>query len=725
MGCVNSKNKTQSTTQLNDLRELDPINLPMIQNVVFIWLDANIDESSANYRNIINHIHDDVKTFTDSEQCIQFVEAIVGVTVCMIISGSLGQAVVPRIFNLPQINSIFIFCNNKIYHEGWAKDWSKIKGVFSEIEPLCQALKHATEESKQNIFPLSIMGVGNNSVDEREYRLESSFMYTQIMKEIFLSIDFGQRDFDEFITYCRKALDGNSKQLILVHELAQQYHQHTPIWWYTRECFLYPMINRALRVIDVDLMIKLGFFIKDFHNHIARLHQEQFGGQDSNQLIVVYRGQGMDEEAIVKLVENKGGFTSFNNFLSTSKSREVSLRFAQHVLRNPARVGVLMVMTIDPARSTTPFASVANVGYFGHAEDEVLFSMHTIFRIGDITSIDDNPRLMQVELTLIDDADPDLQKLTDHLRKEVCQHPNSWYQLSRLLRKTGQFDTAQHIYERLLSEISDLREQGYLYQQIGSIKTDQGKYFEAISYFEKALIICEKTLLPKHPRLASSYTQMGLAYRRINEHSKALKSHENALQIYQKIRPSDHLDLALTFNNIGLVYDEMKEYDKALTFHEKALDIRQKALPPNHPELAMSYNNIGLVYNNMKEYFIALSFHEKALVIRQQTLPADHPDLAMSYNNIGLVYNNVNEYDKALSYHEKALEIRERTLRADHPDLAMFYNNIASVYQNLEDYAKSIDLYERALQIGQGVLPPGHPDLELYKMNLDLVKQKA
>ena len=146
MGCVGSKyktQKTQSTTQLNDARKSDPINLQMTQNVVFIWLDANIDESSNDYQNIIRYIRDDVnniKTFTDSEQCIQFLETKVDIKVCMTISGSLGQKVVPCIHNLPQVDSVFIFCNNKTYHEGWAKDWSKIKGVFSEIEPLQEAL---------------------------------------------------------------------------------------------------------------------------------------------------------------------------------------------------------------------------------------------------------------------------------------------------------------------------------------------------------------------------------------------------------------------------------------------------------------------------------------------------------------------------------------------------------------------------------------------------------
>ena len=59
-------------------------------------------------------------------------------------------------------------------------------------------------------------------------------------------------------------------------------------------------------------------------------------------------------------------------------------------------VGVLFIMNIDPARSSTHFASVVDVEFFREREDELLFSMHTMFRIGKITPMDDDARFVQV-----------------------------------------------------------------------------------------------------------------------------------------------------------------------------------------------------------------------------------------------------------------------------------------------------------------------------------------
>ena len=101
-------------------------------------------------------------------------------------------------------------------------------------------------------------------------------MYTQILKEILLSIKFGKQHFDEFIQYCREALADNEGALNNVKKLERQYGEQTPIWWYTYPCFLYPMLNRALRMMDADLIVRMGFFIGDLHRQIEQLHQQQF-----------------------------------------------------------------------------------------------------------------------------------------------------------------------------------------------------------------------------------------------------------------------------------------------------------------------------------------------------------------------------------------------------------------------------------------------------------------
>ena len=537
------------------------INVKMVQNVLLIWLDSNIDDNNADCRNTMSKLQrvvNTVNTFTDGDQCIEFINRMNDDKACMVISGALGERIVPRVHNLSQVDSIFIFSGNKKRHEAWAKDWSKIKGVFTEIGPICNGLKEAAQQCEQNSIAISFMATNDAISNKNLNQLDCSFMYTQIMKDILLTIKFEQVHIQEFIDYCLDAFADNKQELVNVKELQTKYHQKTPIWWYTCEGFLYPMLNRALRLMDADVIINMGFFIGDLHRQITQLHAAQFNGTSPS--FTAYRGQGMSKTDFEEMKKTKGGLLSFNNFLSTSISRTVSLRFAHGALSNADLVGVLFVMVVDPSISTTPFASIVDVSRF-KTEDEILFSMHTIFRIGSIKPIGENPRLFQVELLLTSDNDPDLRALTDRMREEV-EGSTGWDQLGQLLLKMGQPAKAQQIYEIMLQQpTNDDRETGSIYHQLGWSKDVQGEYEEAITFYDRSVEIRLRTLPPDDPALAPTYC------------------------------------------NIGAVYRNMGDYPKALSYYEKALAIRQQSLPPNHPDLAKSYITHGLVY---KQYGSAL-----------------------------------------------------------------------------------------------------------------------
>jgi hypothetical protein len=179
------------------------------------------------------------------------------------------------------------------------------------------------------------------------------------------------------------------------------------------------MLNRALRTMEVDLISKMGFFVRDLHKHIAALHLEQYGRHNHHsKSFILYRGQGLSEADFDQVTKTKGGLLSFNNFLSTSKNRNVSLEFARGTMATSSLVGVLFVIQIDTSTPATPFANVGDVSVY-QTEEEILFSMHSIFRIGQIKQLHKNNRLWQINLTLTNDNDPQLYALTERLREET------------------------------------------------------------------------------------------------------------------------------------------------------------------------------------------------------------------------------------------------------------------------------------------------------------------
>jgi tetratricopeptide (TPR) repeat protein len=717
----NSTSTTSPSTHTNTTTSTgsDP---RIIQNFRLIWLDSSIDEVNNNDTiNTITKLREVVNTvnkFTDADECIDFVTNIENEKAFFIVSGSSGQDLVPNIHDLPQVDAIYIFCGNPSRHEQWTKEWIKIKGVHNDIKPICQALQQAAKQCNQDSIAMSFVTVNEEASSGNLDQLEPSFMYTQIFKEILLEMEHDEKSIKDLAIYCRELFKNNMRELNIISEFEHKYRLKSPIWWYTRECFTYQMLNRALRTLEGDTIINMGFFIRDLHEQIQQLYQKQVSSYHGKSF-TVYRGQGLLKTDFDKLMKTKNGLMSFNNFLSTSTKQEVSLGFAKNASKKTDMVGVLFKMTIDPSVSSAPFASIQDVSYY-KTEEEILFSMHTVFRVGEINKLDNKDSLYQVDLTLTADDDQQLRTLTERIREEF-EDETGWQRLGQLLVKLSQFDKAKELYNVLIEQTSDEGEKAIYYNNLGYIKDHQGDYEKAIEYHEKALEIYQKTLPPNHPLLATSYGNIGTVYRNMGDYTKAVSFLQKDIGIREKTLPPDDPSLATSYNNIGGVYDNMGEYSKALSFYEKALKIRQKNLPPNHPDFAQSYNNIGEVYRNMGEYSKALSFFEKALEIRQKTLPPNHPLLATSYNNIATVYMNMGEYSKALSFYEKDLEISQKTLPRNHPDLATSYNNIGGVYMNMGEYSKALSFYEKDLEISQKTLPPNHPSLATSYNNIATV----
>ncbi|CAF1339292.1 unnamed protein product [Adineta ricciae] len=690
-----------------------------MQDVVVIWLDNQIDHNNADCQLTIaqlEHTTDNVTTFTDNDECVEYILNCNDYQVYLIVSGALGQYLVRCIHDIPPLHSIFIFCQNKSCHEQWTKYWNKIKDVFTDITSLCQTIQNTFPQDEPTVTPISFVPCG-----KRLDLLNPSFMYTQLFKEILLTIEFEDKHIEEFVRHHPGLITLDGTHSNDVKQSVRDYRAKEPIWWYTRGNSLHSMLNDALRIMDGDVLVRMGFFVTDLHRNIEQLHKKQFVNTPWSSLVfTVYRGQGLFHTDFEELRNTIGGLMSFNSFFSTSMQRDVSFSYAKSSADNPKLVGILFIIQVDPSQSTTPFASVGNRGRFLQ-ENEVLFSMHTVFRIHHIKVISTDRPLYEVSISLTLDSDEELRTLTDHIRRETRLDGKGWTRLGQLLIHLGQHHKAEKIYDTLLNQTSHDSDEGLIYHQLGRVRYGQGLFQDAITFYAKSLVLLEKSFPTNHPHLATSYNNIGLVYDSMGDYRKALEYYEKALSIRHQSLPANHPHLATSYNNIGLVYDTMGDYPKALKYYEKALSIRHQSLPANHPHLATFYNNIGSVYKNMGDYRKALKYYEKALLIDHQSLPANHPHLATSYNNIGLVYDTMGDYPKALKYYEKALSIQHQSLPANHPHLATFYNNIGSVYKNMGDYRKALEYYEKALSIQQQSLPANHPDLAASYNNIGLV----
>jgi hypothetical protein len=226
-------------------------------------------------------VTDDIYTFVDPDVCIDFLTEITDQTkkIIMIIAGMFAKQVVPVIEDWPQINSILVFHNDICQYKEWSKHHLKVKGVFTGI---CSLIKCLEQIINPNFFTM-IDIIGPSNIDSNY--LNSSFMYSQLLKEILLDLHTeGVTDRRFFIEYCYE----HSSDKTMIDKFDCNYKEFSPIYWYSAYPFVFETVNTALRTVDIDLLLRMIFFIGDLHKQI----EERHSNIQQKERLVVYRGQG-------------------------------------------------------------------------------------------------------------------------------------------------------------------------------------------------------------------------------------------------------------------------------------------------------------------------------------------------------------------------------------------------------------------------------------------------
>ena len=183
---TNNNNVNDTTTVSHPTRRI-------LQNFQLIWLDSNFNEANAHFKKSLETLHQtatSITPFTDVDECVDFIDDVEDGKVFLIVSGSLGQHVVPCIEKMSQLESIYVFCNSKVINEEWASKIPKVKGFYTGIEQICDDLQVHSKTFDQAMIPITFKGV------------DALFMYTQLLKGAILQIeDDHEKSVREFADY--------------------------------------------------------------------------------------------------------------------------------------------------------------------------------------------------------------------------------------------------------------------------------------------------------------------------------------------------------------------------------------------------------------------------------------------------------------------------------------------------------------------------------------------
>lgn len=632
---------------------------------LFIWLDDEI-ESTRQGLGMKNALTEIVKghfqTFTSQNQCIDSITDDETKRIFLIVSNKLGHLNVPMIYQIPQIEKIYVFCRTRAFAEGWAKPELKVAGIYTQKKELLDRIREEmsacmTSES----VPITVL---NKEYTERSLKKlndqDAKFMWYQALLKVLLLIANHCNAKEEMIRACRAKYDADQIEQRKIDDFEQNYIPSNAFWWYTYNSFVFRLLNQALRCQDTDVIFPFRFFIKDLDDQIKQ-HYMKFLQKQGNEpeRLTFYRGQFMCMSEIDLLRNNPNQIIATNSFLSATVNRDVADIFAGQG-KHPTDDSLHSVLfIIDACHFDQDTAAFAFIQKFSCSpqEEEVLFTINAIFRIEEVKHKDN---IWNVYLRLEKRLDVLQKTLSDYMMQQLRSTPGptsfGWF-----LYRIGDFAKAERYANYIITQFPpNNAEIGHANYLLGLIYKHKGRgsFEQSLAYFQKALDVYSRLNRSPANQTVAVHYNIALIYL---EQDKDRDTADQQLKMQELInQPSNSIDplvIALNDRIIGKLLAHDQNYPRAYEIFKSIYEKKRQVLPAYYQSFASTLNDMGLVQEKMDQNDLALANFQEALKITHISSGEDHVDLVECHTNIGRIYQKLGDYERALDEFRKALAI--------------------------------------------------------------------
>ncbi|CAF4293378.1 unnamed protein product [Rotaria sp. Silwood2] len=374
----------------------------------------------------------------------------------------------------------------------------------------------------------------------------------------------------QMLEECRYRYKDNQNGLKIIDEFEITYTSDKALQWYTRDSFLFRLVNEACRTENVDQIYTFRCFLSDLSKQLYQLHSSYISELRNSgiDIFTVYRGQRISAVEFQEIQQNIGQLYSTNTFLSTTYDRDVALKFAGTGAERPKFESVLFQYVIDLNINTKPFANISHESYMKH-ENEILLSIGTVFCIDSVYPSTEN-NVWHVTLTLVSTTKEDIA-----LKFELDQRPMLLLLGSHLASVMKDFDKAERYYRLFLEEhatadpsLLTIRYYIEAYNGLGQISTFKGEFATALEHYEAAFRLTEEHLNNENISMAQAYENIAYVY-------EAKRDYKNAIQIYQKaieLRADNYISQGQLFNKIGDLFANLTDWASARKMYQKAVE---------------------------------------------------------------------------------------------------------------------------------------------------------
>lgn len=375
------------------------------------------------------------------------------------------------------------------------------------------------------------------------YKLTFEVWYLSFIR-LLIKLNRENNDRQPLIDYLKNYYIKNPTNLNYVREFEQDYSSSNVIKWYTKDCFIFSLLNKAFRSHNYELLILFRFFIADLYEQLLSLQDKQTISTDT----VFYRGQRMCNDEMEVLKETQ--LICCTSFFSTTKSENLASEIFAGTSSETDQAVLFIIRPSSFHYKQLKFADISSLSTID-VEQEVLFAVGSYFRIESKWFDTYNNRwTIQLHETAT-------QENKDHANRPFYIDIISigFY----LMVTDDDFQSVQTFYNVLLHQTNSFMWCIACHVGLGLIEYYKKNYAEALEEIWIAIEICiDEDLQDKCEIIRNIYCILANIYREMNNYDMALQFYKDARKIHTKdyfIKKS-----ANTFWNMFIYRDKFNSF---------------------------------------------------------------------------------------------------------------------------------------------------------------------
>ena len=326
-----------------------------LEDVTLIWYDPNMDDSSDS-QCTQRMLRETNQFYTELQPCLDFIRSIVYEKIFLVISGTYEERIMVQIYALPAVNFIFLLCTDRQDYKfiSIPAQYQNIVQICTDKQILMKLIRSKIDQTTKKIMEFSLFNEQKQKSTRNLSQESASFLGFQILFAILKKIPRNDQALHDMLDKCSDYYQSNDIELQKIEQFRMTYTMGKVIEWYTRDSFVYRLVNKVLRTEGNKLLYLFRFYIVDLCLQLKQEHKKFL----ASKLLTLYRGQKMPRDKLEKLKQSVGISISPNGFFSTSRHLTVALSFITDYHDTDLKKVVLFEITVDPRLKSVIFADI-------------------------------------------------------------------------------------------------------------------------------------------------------------------------------------------------------------------------------------------------------------------------------------------------------------------------------------------------------------------------------